>query len=169
MRRESPKNHPKSACKALPGRFFWFCCEIRLKRGWQLTDIDVGEMILLSFFSADSRDYFASMIASSVRLSEALRQMEEGEERFSIRFVKADKRRKTGGQIQEWHNCQLSKRRVVGARPPAVAADRADAPSRMPAHFQNATRKIVQGASSQPRKVHIWLLLTFNGQRVVLG
>ena len=153
----------------MPGRFFWFCCEIRLKWGWQLTDIDVGEMILLSFFSTDSRGYFASMIASSVRLSEALRQMEEGEERFSIRFVKADKRRKTGGQILEWHNCQLSKRRVVSARQPVGVVDEANTPSRLPAHFQNATRNIVQGASSQPRKVHIWLLLSFNGQRVVLG
>jgi hypothetical protein len=126
-------------------------------------------LILLSFFPADSSDYFVPMIANSVRLSEALRQMEEGEERFSVRFVKADKRRKTGGQILEWQNCQLSKRRVVGARRPAVAADETAAPSRMPAHFQNATRNIVQGNSSQPRKVHIWLLLTFNGQRVVLG
>lgn len=109
------------------------------------------------------------MIANSVRLSDALRQMEEGKERFTIRFVKADKRRKTGGQILEWQNCQLSKRRVVGARRSPVAAAEADTPSRLPAHFQNATRNLVQGASSQPRKVHIWLLLAFNGQRVVLG
>lgn len=109
------------------------------------------------------------MIANSVRLSEVLRQMEEGEERFSIRFVKADLRRKTGGQIVEWHNCQLSKRRVVGIRRPPVAAGEDAAPSRMPNHYQNATRNIVQGTSSQPRKVHIWLLLSFNGQRVVLG
>jgi hypothetical protein len=126
-------------------------------------------VFLLSFFSVDSGGYFVPMIANSVRLSEALRQMEEGKERFSIRFVKADKRRKTGGQILEWQHCQLSKRRVVGARRPAGTADVADTPSRMPAHFQNATRNIVQGNSSQPRKVHIWLLLTFNGQRVVLG
>jgi hypothetical protein len=99
-------------------------------------------VFLLSFFPVDSGGYFVPMIANSVRLSEALRQMQ---------------------------HCQLSKRRVVGARRPAGTADVADTPSRMPAHFQNATRNIVQGNSSQPRKVHIWLLLTFNGQRVVLG
>lgn len=109
------------------------------------------------------------MIACSVRLSEVLRQMEEGEERFTIRFVKADKRRKTGGQIVEWHNCQLSKRRVGGARRPVVAADVADAPRHQPDHYRNATRNIVQGNSSQPRKVHIWLLLSFNGQQVMIG
>jgi hypothetical protein len=109
------------------------------------------------------------MIANSVRLSEVLRQMEEGEERFTIRFVKADKRRKTGGQIVEWHNCQLSKQRVGKAKRSPVAADAAESTSKMPAHYQNATRNIVQGNSSQVRKVHIWLLLTFNGQRIVLG
>jgi hypothetical protein len=109
------------------------------------------------------------MIASSVRLSDALRQMEESEERFSIRFVKADRRRKTGGQIVEWHNCQLSKRRVLGPRRPLEAAAVTDAPGRTPDHYRNATRNIVQGNSSQPRKVHIWLLLEFNGQRVVIG
>ena len=45
-----PKKHPESAFKALPGRFFGFRCEIRLKWPWQLTDIDVGQLILLSFF-----------------------------------------------------------------------------------------------------------------------
>jgi hypothetical protein len=39
----------------------------------------------------------------------------------------------------------------------------------MPSHYQNATRNIVQGQSSQPRKIHIWLILEFNGQKVVLG
>lgn len=109
------------------------------------------------------------MIASSVKLSDVLRQMEEGEERFTIMFVKADKRRKTGGQILEWHNCQLSKRRALGPRRPVVAAGETEAPGRSPDHYRNATRNIVQGNSSQPRKVHIWLLLTFNGQQVMIG
>ena len=134
-----------------------------------MTDINVGKLVLLSFFRACYRRKFAEMIANSVRLSEVLRQMEEGEERFTIRFVKADRKRKTGGQIEEWHNCQLSKRRVVGARRAPVAAAGGDSPGRLPAHYQNATRNVVQGNSSQVRKVHIWLLLSFNGQRVVIG
>jgi hypothetical protein len=39
----------------------------------------------------------------------------------------------------------------------------------MPRHFANATRNLVVGASSQRRKVHIWLLLALDGQRIVLG
>ncbi|MBJ6109441.1 hypothetical protein JAO73_10480 [Hymenobacter sp. BT523] len=108
------------------------------------------------------------MIANSVRLTEVLRQMEEGKERFSIRFVRADKNRQTGGQVEVWHNCQLSRRRRdVGQRPAPVPPG--DSPSRLPSHYQNATRNIVQGASTQVRKIHIWLLLEFNGQTVVLG
>jgi len=109
------------------------------------------------------------MIANSVRLSEVLRQMEEGKERFTIRFVRADRKRKTGGQIEEWHNCRLSKRRARGAQRSPVAAGASEAPGRMPGHYQNATRNIMQGNSSQVRKVHIWLILAFNGQPVVLG
>jgi hypothetical protein len=109
------------------------------------------------------------MIANSVRLSEVLRQMEEREERFTIRFVKANRKLKTGGQIVEWHNCQLSKRRVVGVKRSPVATDVTESTSKMPNHYANATRNIVQGNSSQVRKVHIWLLLSFNGQRVVIG
>ena len=125
--------------------------------------------VSLSFFQVRRGWNFASMIANSVRLTEVLRQMEEGEERFSIRFVTADKRRKTGGKIEEWHNCQLSRRRLaVGERPRAARAAEESA-SRLPAHYQNATRNIVQGKSSQVRKVHIWLILEFNGQKVVLG
>jgi|GEM_PF-1753720 len=124
--------------------------------------------LLVSFFRVRRGWNFASMIANSVRLTEVLRQMEEGEERFSIRFVTADRRRKTGGKVEVWHDCQLSRRRrEVGQRPaPAPATD---SPSRMPSHYENATRNIVQRDSSQVRKIHIWLMLEFNGQTVVLG
>jgi hypothetical protein len=125
--------------------------------------------VLLSFFRVRRGSKFASMIANSVRLSEVLRQMEEGEERFSIRFVKADKRRRTGGKIEEWHRCQLSHRRLAVGEQPRAARPAEESASRLPAHYQNATRNIVQGNSRQVRKVHIWLLLEFNGQTVVLG
>lgn len=124
--------------------------------------------IFLSFFRVRGWGKFASMIANSVRLTEVLRQMEEGEGTFSIRFVTADVKRQTGGKIEEWPNCRLSHRRaVLGERPRPVRP--ADSESRLPNHYQNATRNLVQGNSSQVRTVHIWLILAFNGQKVVLG
>jgi hypothetical protein len=38
----------------------------------------------------------------------------------------------------------------------------------MPAHYRNGTRNLVVGNSTQVRKIHIWLILSFNGQKVVL-
>jgi hypothetical protein len=109
------------------------------------------------------------MIANSVRLSEVLRQMEEGKERFTIRFVTCDRTRQTGGKIEEWHHCQLSRRRQAGAEQPRAPRPAEESAGRLPAHYQNATRNLVQGNSSQVRKIHIWLILEFNGQQVVLG
>lgn len=105
-----------------------------------------------------------------IKLVEALARMEAATEPFTVRFVRLDRRRKTGGQLTEWANCRLSRtKRTPAAAPPPVAAVEGEGASRMPAHFANATRNLVQGRSSQPRKVHIWLLLAFNGERILLG
>lgn len=105
-----------------------------------------------------------------IKLGEALARMEAATEPFTLRFVRLDRGRKTGGQITEWSGCRLSRPtgpRVArpAAAPPAVEQEG----SRMPAHFANATRNLVVGQSSQRRKVHIWLLLALDGQRIVLG
>jgi hypothetical protein len=105
-----------------------------------------------------------------IKLVDALARMEAAQEPFTLRFIRLDRRRKTGGQITEWVDCRLSRMK----RPPAAelappAPVEGEERSRMPAHFANATRNLVQGRSSQPRKVHIWLLLAFNDERILLG
>ena len=103
-----------------------------------------------------------------ITLVEALARMEAAQVPFTLRFVRLDRGRKTGGQITEWANCRLSRPR--NAPTPAPKAEGAgEEGSRMPHHFANATRNVVVGASSQRRKVHIWLLLALDGQRIVLG
>lgn len=109
------------------------------------------------------------MIPNSIRLADALQLMEEADPGFSLRFIQADRKRKTAGKIVEWHNCRLS-RPLPGPRPPALpAAEAAPRAGRQPNHYANATRNLVQGRSTQVRKVHIWLILAFNGQKVVLS
>lgn len=98
---------------------------------------------------------------------EALARMEAAQEPFTLRFVRLDRGRKTGGQVTEWANCRLSRPKSP-ATTPAPPAEGEEA-SRMPRHFANATRNLVVGNSSQRRKVHIWLLLALDGQRIVLG
>ena len=105
-----------------------------------------------------------------IKLVEALARMEAATAPFTLRFVRLDRRRKTGGQITEWVDCRLSWTKQMPAAEPAPPAPVAgEEASRMPAHFANATRNVVQGRSSQPRKVHIWLLLALDGQRILLG
>ena len=101
-----------------------------------------------------------------IKLVEALARMEAATEPFTLRFVRLDRGRKTGGQISEWRNCRLSK--PTGA-PRATTPAAGEGSGKMPRHFANATRNLVVGRSSQRRKVHIWLLLAFNGERIVLG
>lgn len=98
---------------------------------------------------------------------DALARMEAAQEPFTLRFVRLDRRRKTGGQVTEWANCRLS--RPTGAPVAPLPATEEPEASRMPRHFANATRNLVVGSSSQRRKVHIWLLLALDGQRIVLS
>lgn len=102
-----------------------------------------------------------------IKLVEALARMEAAQEPFTLRFVRLDRGRKTGGQVTEWAQCRLSwpKGTVAAAAPPAEGEES----TRMPRHFANATRNVIVGKSSQRRKVHIWLLLALNGQSIVLG
>lgn len=105
-----------------------------------------------------------------IKLVEALARMDAAQEPFTLRFVRLDRGRKTGGQITEWANCRLSRPKGVPTPGPSPEAEGVgEEGSRMPRHFANATRNVVVGNSSQPRKVHIWLLLALDGRRIVLG
>jgi hypothetical protein len=105
-----------------------------------------------------------------IRLVEALEQMETAQEPFTLRFVKVDRRRKTGGQIVEWQNCRLSGPRRGSSRHLAEQAARSAGPDggRQHYHYRNGTRNIVVGNGTQRRKIHIWLLLSLNGKKIVL-
>lgn len=107
------------------------------------------------------------MIPNSIRLADALQQMETATTGFSLRFVKASRTRRTGGQIVEWHDCRLSRPKYVKGQAQPVSLPTQAPASHLPAHFRNATRNLSLGTSSQIRKVNIWLILSFNGQKVV--
>jgi hypothetical protein len=49
-----------------------------------------------------------------------------------------------------------------------LAQQAADTGARHHRHYANGTRNVVIGKSSQRRKVHIWLLLSLNGKKIVL-
>jgi len=107
-----------------------------------------------------------------IRLVEALELMETAQEPFALRFVKVDRKRQTGGQIVEWANCRLSGPRRGSSRhlaeQTARAAGAEGGRQYQHYHYANGTRNVMVGNGSQRRKVHIWLLLSLNGKKIVL-
>lgn len=79
-----------------------------------------------------------------IPLKDAIEQMDQPASRFTLKFVTADRKRKTGGDILEVQGCKL--RGCVDQR--------------------NATRNI-ELPSGQIRKVHIRLMLELNGSTIV--
>lgn len=77
---------------------------------------------------------------------------------FSVAFVTADRKRGTGGEIIRYPEAILAR-----SRRKAKAA--ASAPSR--ARLFNRERNITAPGSGQIRKVHIDLIIEFNGEAVV--
>lgn len=130
--------------------------------------------LFLSFISHAGRVIIAPMKLQYIRLSEALEQMDQLDEfgkpaRFQIKFVTANRNLGTGGEIIEIKNG----RKCVGTRKGKVVFDMRKADARTtpppipkdPHHWANSTRNILL-PNGQIRKVHIRLIIEFNGKKV---
>ena len=116
-------------------------------------------------------NYHCSM--NYVRLKDVISQMDslDGEGKpmaFDMKFVTADKKRGTGGEIINVKGA----RKCVGKRNDEVIFDqrpRTDAlvesVSRNPHHFSHATRNIAL-KNGAIRTIHIRLIIEFNGKKV---
>ncbi len=107
-----------------------------------------------------------------IRLSEVLDQMEQLDEfgmpvKFQIKFVTADRKRGTGGEIIEIKDG----RKCVGKRKGKVVFDMRKTVSAAPRipkdphHWVNSTRNILL-PNGLIRTVHIRLIIEFNGKKV---
>lgn len=91
--------------------------------------------------------------------------MQAAVEPFSIRFVKLS------GEIVEVHGQLLSGRRLVGdkvERSAPVPASVATSARRNPNHYVNGTRNLVSTINGRYSKVHIYLILGYNGKKVII-
>jgi len=107
-----------------------------------------------------------------IRLLNVLEQMDQFDGagmpvKFDIKFVTADRIRKTGGEIIEIkQGCKC-----VGKKKGKVIFDTRLAPTDIPKspkdpnHWINQTRNILL-PNGQIRKIHIRLIIEFNGQKV---
>ncbi|MCX6267044.1 MAG: hypothetical protein NTW16_06765 [Bacteroidetes bacterium] len=112
------------------------------------------------------------MNSNFIQLSKALDLMDQLDDdgkpvRFHVKFVTADRIRRTGGEIIEIP----SVRKCVGNRNGKTVfdirqkADENPSISRQPNHWMNSTRNILL-PNGGIRKVHIRLIIEFNNQKV---
>ena len=85
---------------------------------------------------------------------------------FDITYVTADKKRGTGGEIKQqknWVKCDLSVMpEMVLRKNKMFYAD-----VRNPRHPEHKTRNIMNPVTRDIRKLHLRLIVEFNGKRVV--
>lgn len=102
-----------------------------------------------------------------IPLTDVLQTMATTTQPFNLVAVTYDRKRKTGGQLLELENClqagvtfksdkKLSK---------AVSTQQTNVARKAPNHHSNSTRNVVL-ANGQTRKIHIRLIISFNGKQV---
>jgi hypothetical protein len=99
-----------------------------------------------------------------IPLSQALKEIDSGKP-FDISVVTADVNRGTGGAIRSYakHVKHIAQRL---SKKEAARAESLSAVPRNPKHFKNSTRNIYDPQKGVVRKIHIRLIVTFNGIRV---
>lgn len=104
-----------------------------------------------------------------------LKVMESGNP-FSIRFVTYDKQRKKGGEVREYPEAVLNQREI-SLESPRKPFDSSDSSithrkKHQPNHYKNATRALrilINGNKTETIvKFHIFLVLEFNGKKMIL-
>jgi len=115
-----------------------------------------------------------------IPLKQVLAEMQAAKEPFSLRFVKLNTGKRTGGEIVEYPALLLSGRgedeehaEVMERKgsPVAEARNQPDQPGRItrdPNHSDNMTRNLVNTRNGRYTKVHIYLILQFNGKKVLI-
>ena len=111
----------------------------------------------------------ALYVCVMIRLGEVLKQMDYLDEKnqpvkFQMKFVTANRDKNTGGEIIEIKDAC----KCIGKKAGKVIFDKRPAPdinSKNPNHWVNSTRNVLL-PNGLIRKIHIRLIIEFNGQKV---
>lgn len=100
-------------------------------------------------------------------LTDVLKAM-DGPAPFAIAYITADRKKRTGGQIKTIAQAQRLER-LSDLPDNILRLNRISiTESRSPNHYDNKTRNIYIPATRAIRKVHIKLIVGFNGKKVLL-
>lgn len=108
-----------------------------------------------------------------IPLKQVLAQMEAATEPSSLRYVKCNEQKGTGGEVVALSQ-QLLSQKGKGEPAPAVgpgpdAGEEVEAwLKRNPNHFENMTRNLVSKVNGHYTKVHIYLITEFEGKKVII-
>ncbi len=104
-------------------------------------------------------------VQETIELTEVIDHM-EALMPFDITYVTADKKRGTGGDIKQcrgWVKCDLSSQPEPILRKNKISYAEAKDPN----HRLHKTRNIMNPVTREIRKLHLRLIVEFNGKRVV--
>jgi hypothetical protein len=106
-------------------------------------------------------------VNATILRSEVLKQLDTGEP-FQMEFVTADRKRGTGGEVIKVENWAKHKGTAVNERKPGnpspLGGNRRGPNSIKVVNIHNPFNRI-----AHPIAVHLLLILTFNGKRVLNG
>ena len=108
-----------------------------------------------------------------ITLKQVLAEMAAAVEPFSLRFVKLNEAKGTGGEIVEISGQLLSgrvaaKAALTGGNVGQAATETAVRVVRKPNHYDHHTRNLVSKLNGNFTKVHYPLILEFEGKKVIL-
>jgi hypothetical protein len=83
---------------------------------------------------------------------------------FSVTYISYNQRTGRGGEILSFPNCYLKVVNNTGSR---VKKGAIHYSSRQPDHWRNGTRNFEPIGSGKIMKLHIWLMIEFNGMEVI--
>ena len=103
----------------------------------------------------------APTLESYITLPEVIKAIDGGQ-RFDITVVKADVKRGTGGALATYTGC--IKQRPKNGK--TAETKKQSTGTKSPNHYENSTRNIYLLREREIKKIHLRLIVRFNGKKV---
>lgn len=98
-----------------------------------------------------------------ISVAEAIKLIDSGNS-FSLKTIKCDRTRKTGGSLTYYPSLCFNRTKSKSTSPPT---DKAERIARRNKNFTDGTRDVKDLITGNTIKIHIHLMIVFNGQEVI--
>lgn len=133
----------------------------------------LGLLSVLSVATAGRELRGTMEVKQTITLKQTLDAMAAAVEPFALRYMKLNEQKGTGGEIVAISQQLLSGKgpgqQLASPPSPLPEGEREEAPAtRNPNHYENMTRNLVSQVNGHYTKVHIYLILEFEGKKVII-